>query len=190
MTERHAENLACRTLSLAEHIVSSTEQNTPENQDEVAAASTRFQSNHVYAERSRRRVSRESRRVIHAFVGVCESPEQIENRRAWSQLLLDVPLGSEIVHGRYRRRVSLSSEEQIAQRKISVRRHDAVVEHDPELLVLSGLEEAVEELLSLWTAEASRSLTITTFSKEELSVAESVRAKRWRFAGDVFLMNN
>ena len=36
MTERYAENLACRTLSLAEHIVSSTEQNTSENQDEVA----------------------------------------------------------------------------------------------------------------------------------------------------------
>ena len=31
---------------------------------------------------------------------------------------------------------------------------DAVVEHDPELLVLPGLDDAVQELLSLWTAEA------------------------------------
>ena len=49
---------------------------------------------------------------------------------------------------------------------------DAVVEHDPELLVLSGLEEAVEELLSLWTAEAfALSDVDNDFFAEELSVA-------------------
>ena len=175
MTERYAENLACRTLSLAEHIVSSTEQNTSENQDEVAVRINEISKAITCTPREAVDACHVNPDALStpssAFVSRLSKLKTAAPGANCCSMFLSAPklfmgdTGDEWVS-------VVGRNAKLLREKFPNVDVDAVVEHDPELLVLSGLEEAVEELLSLWTAEAfALSDVDNDFFAEELSVA-------------------
>ena len=175
MTERFAENLACRTLSLAEHIVSSTEQNTSENQDEVAVRINEISKAITCTPREAVDACHINPDALStpssAFVSRLSKLKTAAPGANCCSMFLSAPklfmgdTGDEWVS-------VVGRNAKLLREKFPNVDVDAVVEHDPELLVLSCLEEAVEELLSLWTAEAfALSDVDNDFFAEELSVA-------------------
>ena len=175
MTERYAENLACRTLSLAEHIVSSTEQNTSENQDEVAVRINEISKAITCTPREAVDACHVNPDALStpssAFVSRLSKLKTAAPGANCCSMFLSAPklfmgdTGDEWVS-------VVGRNAKLLRENFPNVDVDAVVEHDPELLVLSGLEEAVEELLSLWTAEAfALSDVDNDFFAEELSVA-------------------
>ena len=175
MTERYAENLACRTLSLAERMVSSTEQNTSENQDEVAVRINEISKAITCTPREAVDACHVNPDALStpssAFVSRLSKLKTAAPGANCCSMFLSAPklfmgdTGDEWVS-------VVGRNAKLLREKFPNVDVDAVVEHDPELLVLSGLEEAVEELLSLWTAEAfALSDVDNDFFAEELSVA-------------------
>jgi hypothetical protein len=175
MTERYAENLACRTLSLAERMVSSTEQNTSENQDEVAVRINEISKAITCTPREAVDACHVNPDALStpssAFVSRLSKLKTAAPGANCCSMFLSAPklfmgdTGDEWVS-------VVGRNAKLLREKFPNVDVDAVVEHDPELLVLSGLEEAVAELLSLWTAEAfALSDVDNDFFAEELSVA-------------------
>jgi len=175
MTERYAENLACRTLSLAERVVNGTEQNTAENQDEIAVRINEISKAITCTPREAVDACHVNPDALStpssAFVSRMSKLKTAAPRANCCSMFLTAPKlfmgdkGDEWVS------VVIRNAKLLREKFPNVD-IDAVVEHDPELLVLAGLDEAVEELLSLWTAEAfALSDVDNDFFAEELSVA-------------------
>ena len=175
MTERYAENLACRTLSLAERVMNGTEQNTAENQDEIAVRINEISKAITCTPREAVDACHVNPDALStpssAFVSRMSKLKTAAPRANCCSMFLTAPKlfmgdkGDEWVS------VVIRNAKLLREKFPNVD-IDAVVEHDPELLVLAGLDEAVEELLSLWTAEAfALSDVDNDFFAEELSVA-------------------
>ncbi len=175
MTEQYAYNLACRTLSLAERVMNSDEKNNAENQDEIAVRIHEISKAITCTPREAVDACHVNPDALStpssAFIGRMSKLKTAAPRANCCSMFLTAPKlfmgseGDEWVS-------TVSRNAKLLREKFPNVDVDAVVEHDPELLVLPGLEDAVQELLSLWTAEAfALSDVDNDFFAEELSVA-------------------
>jgi len=172
MKDKYAENLAMRTLSLAEMVGSST---TKEDQDEVCARVNEIAKALTCTPREAVDACHVEPEALstssYQFVQRMNKLKIIAPRANCCAMFLTAPRlfmgekGDQNV-------AIVSQNAKILKSSFPNVDVDALIEHDPELLIITDLNEAIKELLSLWSEEAfALSDSDNDFFAEELAVA-------------------